>query len=81
MCLLSTFSNLFINPFALCTPLDGWLNQSTFEQQYLENGEKMMFKACGIIGISKTEFLNFSGTERAKQNQNKLKTNQNLLSL
>ena len=26
----------------------------------------LMFKVCGIIGISKTEFFNFSGTERVK---------------
>ena len=26
----------------------------------------LMFKVCGIIGISKIEFINFSGTERAK---------------
>ena len=40
-----------------------------------------MFKVCGIIGISKIEFFNFSGTEKVKQNQKKLKTIQNLLSL
>ena len=27
----------------------------------------LMFKICGIIGISKTEFFNFSGTERVKK--------------
>ena len=27
-----------------------------------------MFKFCGIIGISKTEFFKFPGTERVKQN-------------
>ena len=27
-----------------------------------------MFKVCGIFGISKIEFLNFSGTERVKRN-------------
>ena len=26
----------------------------------------LMFKVCGIIGISKTEFSNFSGNERVK---------------
>ena len=26
----------------------------------------LMFKVCGIIGISKTEVFNFSGTERVK---------------
>ena len=31
----------------------------------------LMFKVCGIIGISKIEFFNFSGTERIKQNQKK----------
>ena len=41
----------------------------------------LMFKACVIIGISKIEFFNFSGTERVKQNKKNLKTNQNLLSL
>ena len=34
----------------------------------------LMFKVCGIIGISKIEFFYFSGTERVKQNQKKLKT-------
>ena len=34
----------------------------------------LMFKVCVIIGISKIEFLNFSGTERIKQNKKKLKT-------
>ena len=24
----------------------------------------LMFKVCGIIGISKIEFINFSGTEK-----------------
>ena len=33
----------------------------------------LMFKVCGIIGISKTEFFNFSGTEGIKQNQEKIK--------
>ena len=43
----------------------------------------LMFKVCGIIGISKIEFFNFSGTERVKQNKIKKnkKTVQNLLSL
>ena len=49
-----------------------------------------MFKFCGIIGISKTEFFKFPGTERVKQNPNKkkkkkgkekIKTTQNLLGL
>ena len=40
----------------------------------------LMFKVCGIIGISKIEFFNFFGIERVKQNLKKLKTNQNLLS-
>ena len=43
--------------------------------------ELLMFKVCGIIGISKIEFFNFSGTERVKQNQKNLKTNENLLGL
>ena len=34
----------------------------------------LMFKVCVIIGISKIEFLNFSGTERIKQNKKKLNT-------
>ena len=29
-----------------------------------------MFKVCGIIGISKTKFFNFSSTERVKHNTN-----------
>ena len=29
----------------------------------------LIFEVFGIIGISKIEFLNFSGTERLKQNQ------------
>ena len=41
----------------------------------------LMFKVCVIIGISKIEFFNFSGTERVKQNKKNLKTIQNLLSL
>ena len=32
-----------------------------------------MFKFCGIIGISKTEFFKFPGTERVKQNPKKKK--------
>ena len=31
----------------------------------------LMFKVCGIIGISKIEFFNFSGAERIKQNKKK----------
>ena len=34
----------------------------------------LMFKACENFGISKIEFLNFSGTERIKQNKKKKKT-------
>ena len=34
----------------------------------------LMFKVCGIIGVSKIEFFYFSGTERVKQNQKNLKT-------
>ena len=41
----------------------------------------LMFKVCGIIGISKIGFFNFSGTERVKQNQKNLETIQNFLSL
>ena len=33
----------------------------------------LMFKVCGIIGVSKIEFFYFSGTERVKQNQKKFK--------
>ena len=33
----------------------------------------LMFKVCGIIGISKIEFFSFSGTERVEQNQKKKK--------
>ena len=33
----------------------------------------LIFKICGIIGISKIEFFDFSGTERVKQFTNKLK--------
>ena len=29
-----------------------------------------MFKVCGIIGISKTKFFNFSSPERVKHNTN-----------
>ena len=32
-----------------------------------------MSKVLGIIGISKVEFFNFSGTERVKQNDKKKK--------
>ena len=35
-----------------------------------------MFKMCGIIGISKIVFFSFSGIERVKQTQKKLKTAQ-----
>ena len=41
----------------------------------------LMFKLFVIIGISKIEFFNFSGTERVKQNQKDLKAIQNLLRL
>ena len=44
----------------------------------------IMFKFCGIIGISEIEFFNLSRTERVKQNQKKekkIKIIQNLLSL
>ena len=41
----------------------------------------LMLKVCGIIGISKIEFFNFSGTERVKENQKKVNSNQNFLSL
>ena len=43
--------------------------------------ELLVFKVCGIIGISKIEFFNFSGTERVKQYQKNLKTIENLLGL
>ena len=33
----------------------------------------LVFKVCGIIGISEIEFFNFSGTERVKQNQKNFK--------
>ena len=33
----------------------------------------LMFKVGGIIVISEIEFFNFSGTERVKQNQKKIK--------
>ena len=32
----------------------------------------LMFKVCGIIGISKSDFFNFFSTERVKQNQKKI---------
>ena len=35
--------------------------------------ELLMFKVCGIIGISKIEFFNFPGNERVKQNKKKIK--------
>ena len=41
----------------------------------------MLFKVCGVIGISKIKFFNFSGNERVKEDQKRLKTTQNLLSL
>ena len=31
--------------------------------------ELLMFKVCGIIGISKMEFCNFSGNERVNEQQ------------
>ena len=40
-----------------------------------------MFKICGIFGISKIKFFNFSGAERVKQIPNKLKTIQKLVRL
>ena len=33
----------------------------------------LMFKVCGVIGISMIEFFNFSGTERVKQNKKNFK--------
>ena len=33
----------------------------------------LMLKVCVIIGISKIEFFNFSGTGRVKQNQKNFK--------
>ena len=33
----------------------------------------LIFKVCGIIGISTIEFFNFPGTERVKQNKKKIK--------
>ena len=41
----------------------------------------LIFKVCGIIGISTIEFFNFPGTESVKQNKKKSKTIQNLLGL
>ena len=35
--------------------------------------ELLMFKVCGIIGISRIEFFNFSVNERVNQNQKHLK--------
>ena len=29
----------------------------------------LIFKVCGVIGISKVAFFYFSGTDRVKQNQ------------
>ena len=40
----------------------------------------LIIKFCVIIGISKIEFFNFSGTERVKQNEKNVKTIQNILS-
>ena len=37
----------------------------------------LIFKVCVIIGISKIEFFNFSGTEKVKP-ENKWKINHNL---
>ena len=31
----------------------------------------LIFKVCGVIGISTIEFFNFPGTERVKQNKKK----------
>ena len=36
-----------------------------------------MFKVCGVFGISKIDFFNFSGTKSVKQNQITLKSNPN----
>ena len=36
-----------------------------------------MFKVCGVFGISKIDFFNFSGIKRIKQNQITLKSNPN----
>ena len=41
----------------------------------------LTFKVCGIIVISKIEFLKFFCTKRIKQNQKNLKTIRNFLSL
>ena len=43
--------------------------------------ELSIFKVCGIIGISKIEFLNFTGKERIEQNQKILKATENILGL
>ena len=43
--------------------------------------ELLIFKVCRIIGISKIEFLRFSGNERVKQNHKNLKTIENVLCL
>lgn len=43
--------------------------------------ELLIFKLYGIIRISKVEFLNFSGNERAKRNQKILKVIENFLGL
>ena len=39
-----------------------------------------MLEVCGIVGISKIAFFNFSRSEKAKQNKKQIKTTQNLLS-
>ena len=41
----------------------------------------LIFKVCGITGISKIELLNFFGSKKVKQNQNILKTVGKLLGL
>ena len=35
----------------------------------------LMFKCCRLIGISKIEIFNFSGTEKVKQNQKRKNEN------
>ena len=40
----------------------------------------LIFKFCGIIGISESEFFNFSSTERVKQNNEKKKIQNDLKS-
>ena len=41
----------------------------------------LMLKVCGIIGITKIGFFNFSSTDRVKQNQRKIKSYSKLLNL